>query len=254
MRYLAIYDTTDKIVQGLENYDELATLDDGRSAYRHNVRRYIAESKNRGTPWLYWDKTSAFNLSGYTGDALPNSLLLIGDSRTQGWDHAPSAPFFSEYTTFDNRGVGGDTAENQAIVLPTWGIPKVEKAVISIGVNDWANYHIETVANIGQIISYIKTRAEQVYLTNIPTVNDRIITSMGGSLALYNAVRTHALAVNVYIQQICTNYGIEFIDLYSLLCDTGTGVLKYIYDDNDGLHYNDDGYTAIRALYATHGI
>lgn len=253
MRYLAIYDTTNKIVHGLESYDEAATLADGRLAYNHNVRRYLAESRKRGAPWLYWDKTSAFNLSGYTGDALPNSLLLIGDSRTLSWDYTPSSPYFTEYTTYDNRGVGGDTAAHQAVVLPTWGIPKVEKAVVSIGVNDWPNFYVNTIASIGQVLSYIKTRADKVYLTNIPTVNDRLISS-GGTLELYNAMRTHALAVNVYVEQICTYYSVEFIDLYTLLCDTGTGTLKYIYDNNDGLHYNEVGYAAIRTLYTSHGI
>lgn len=253
MRYLAVYDTTDKIVQGLENYDELATLDDGRSAYRHNVRRYIAESKKRGTPWLYWDKTSAFNLSGYTGDALPNSLLLIGDSRTQGWAYTQTE-YFTEYTNFSNRGVGGDTAANQAVVLPTWGLAKYEKIVVSIGINDWQNSYVNTINSIGMMLSYLKRRADKVYLTNIPTINPRIMIAYSVSQSTYNQILSHAVAVDMYIRQICVNYGVEFIELNGALWDSETGLLSYSYDDNDGLHYNESAYAVIRQLYASHGI
>ena len=130
MRYLSLYNPTTMIVQFLENYLETDESEDGRNLYRHNVRRFIAEAMNRGEQWLYFDENATFDskMSGYTGDALPNSLLLIGDSRTQGWGYLETT-YFTEYTTFDNRGVGGDTAEHQSIVLPTWGIPKVEKAV-----------------------------------------------------------------------------------------------------------------------------
>ena len=65
MRYLALYNTGTKNVNSFENYDEAAVLSDGRLSYNHNVRRYLVESKKRGTPWTYWDNTSQFNLRIY---------------------------------------------------------------------------------------------------------------------------------------------------------------------------------------------
>lgn len=255
MRYLALYNPTTKIVQYMENYDESDESDDGRNLYRHNLRRFIAEAMNRGDQWFFFDDTSTFSskFSGYTGDALPNSLLLIGDSRTQGWA-SQETDYFSEYSTFHNRGVGGDTAANQAIVLPTWGLPKYEKVVVSIGINDWQNFYVNTISSIGQMISYLKTRAEKVYLTSIPTINPRIMVAYSVSQSIYNQILSHAVAVDMYIQQICVNYGIEFIELNGALWDSQTGLLSYSYDDNDGLHYNESAYAVIRQLYASHGI
>ena len=251
MRYLNLYNPTTKLVQYMEEYEEEATTEDGRNLYLHNVRRYIAEALNRGELWNYFDNTVTFSskFSGYTGDALPNSLLLIGDSRTQGWA-SQETDYFSEYSTFHNRGVGGDTAANQAIVLPTWGLLKYEKAVVSIGINDWQNFYVNTISNIGQMINYLKTRAEKVYLTSIPTINPRIMVAYSVSQSIYNQILSHAVAVNMYVQQICVNYGIEFIELNRALWDSQTGLLSYSYDDNDGLHYNESAYAVIRQLYA----
>lgn len=253
MRYLALYETVEKVANSFENYDEEATLSDGRLAYQHNVRRYIAESKKRGTPWLYWDNTSAFNLSGYTQPYLTNSILLVGDSRTYMWQ-TTETDHFASFTTVDNRGVGGDTAHNQAIVMPTWGLNKYEKAVVSIGVNDGMYSVADTVWSIANLVSYIKTRSKKVFLTNIPTINMNWFSNPGATQEGFVTILTHSLSVNTAIPTICQNVGAEYIDLHGALGDPSTQMLKTQYDDGSGIHYNEAGYTLIRSIYASHGI
>lgn len=253
MRHLALYNTDDKVANSFESYDEVATLSDGRLAYNHNVRRYLAESKKRGTPWLYWDKTNAFNLSGYTQPYLSNSILLVGDSRTYMW-RTTETDHFASYTTVDNRGVGGDSAHNQAIVMPTWGLSMYEKAVISIGVNDAGYSQQDTVWSLAVLISYVKTRAKKVFLTNIPSINSNWLTNPGASQYWYEKTLDHLLGVNYVTPVICQNTGAEYIDLHGSLGDSSTQLLKSQYDDGSGIHYNEAGYTLIRSIYASHGI
>lgn len=253
MRYLALYNTGTKNVNSFENYDEAAVLSDGRLSYNHNVRRYLVESKKRGTPWTYWDKTSPFNLSGYTQPYLANSILLVGDSRVYMW-RTTETDHFASYTTVDNRGVSGDSAHNQAVVMPTWGLNMYEKAVISIGINDGMYGWQDTVWSIANLVSYIKTRTKKVFLTNIPTINQNWFSNTGATQEGYNIIMNNALATNTLIQTICQNVGAEYIDIHGALCDPGTQTLKTMYDDGSGIHYNEAGYTLIRSIYATHGI
>lgn len=254
MRYLALYNPTTKIAQNLENYLETDVSEDGMNLYSHNVRRFIAEAKNRGTPWASFDDSATFSSknAGYSGDYITNSLVLIGDSRTEGWK-TTQTNYFSSFATLANRGIGGDTAEHQSLAIPLWGLPKYEKAVISIGINDWAFEYTETVRVIDIIVSEMKKHAEKVFLTTIPSVNANLLNISSISVDDFNLIRGHALYTNQYIPQICKNQGINFIDLAALMND-GNGMLQTTYDDGSGIHYNEAGYAAIRQLYTTKGI
>lgn len=256
MRYLTMYNTDTKIVESFENYDEEEIWYDGRYAYNHNVRRYIAEAKNRGGFWKYFDDSSTFSskFSGYSESYQPNNIVLIGDSRTALWDNTTVNPF-SSYTTVDNRGIGGSSAEQQALWIPTWNLGMYEKAVISIGINDAYNNYSDTVYNIGLVVSHLKKKAKDIYLTNIPTVNDRLIAYSSISVSQFNNIYNHAMKVNAFIPTICANFNIHYIDLHGYLGMTGSVQhLKYEYSDESGIHFNDAGYQVIANRYTAAGI
>lgn len=252
MRYLALYNPTTKKVDGIETYLETSISEDGENLYKASMKRFFYEAKNRGTPWNNYDDTATFSSknAGYTGDEQPNSILLIGDSRTFLWP----AGKFSSYTTVDNRGIGGDTAVNQAETIPTWSMGKFEKAVISIGVNDKRFSAMETITALSIIISHIKQHAQNIYLTSIPSITTNLITVTGVSVSEYEQIFGHLTQTNLYIQQLCINHGINYINLAGLMNEPSTSTLKAIYDDGGGIHFNAAGYTAIRNLYATSGI
>lgn len=254
MKHLALYNPVTKIAQYLEDYDPSSTTPDGRSTYQHNLNRYIAESKNRGA-WNYYDSETVFStaMPTYSGGAQPNSLLLIGDSRTFMWK-TTTTKFFTEYTTVDNRGVPGDTAQNQCFAAATWGLGMFKKAVISIGVNDAAYNYSQTIQALDILIGVIRQHAETVYVTTIPSINTHLVGVTGIPLDNYNKSLAHLWATNTLIPSLCTNRGVQCIDLYTLMADTPSGVLKVVYDDGGGIHFNDAGYTAIRNLYSTFGI
>ena len=253
-RYLNLYNPTSKIAAHIENYDDAAVSPEGVNLWRHNTKRMMLESKNRGTPWLNYDGTVQFAsaFSGYSGDFTANSLLLVGDSRTYMWSTmAPTA--FSSYALLDNRGVPGDTARNQQTALQTWGIGKYEKAVISIGINDWMHGSSSTVESLINIVAYIKQRANSVWLTTLPGVNSNLTTVTGVPAETVWEMLQQSIQVNAFVQTICVNAGINFIDLSGLL-NNADGTLKAAYDDGGGIHFNSAGYTAIRSLYTSKGI
>lgn len=254
VKHLALYNPTTKVAQYLEDYDPSSTNPEGKSNYLHNLDRYIAESKNRGT-WNYYDSDALFSatMPTYSGGSQPNSLLLIGDSRTYMWK-TTATKFFTEYTTVDNRGVPGDTAQNQCSAVATWGLGMYKKAVISIGVNDSAYDYTLTILALNTLISVIRQHAETVYVTTIPSINTHLVTVTNVPLENYIRSLSHLQSTNASIPTLCANRGVQCIDLYGYMTDAASGTLKTAYDDGGGIHFNDAGYTAIRTMYSTFGI
>lgn len=158
-------------------------------------------------------------------------VAFLGDSLTDGYD---LEKYYPEYKTA-NRGIGGDTTfglESRLKVSVYDLKPKV--AVMLIGANNMDSMF----DNYEEILKGFKN--------NLP--NTKIVllslTAMGGEfwgvknqLACYN---------NVKIKKLASEYGYEFVDLYTPLFDARKGE---VYDGLtvDGGHFTHEGYLVVTA-------
>lgn len=138
-----------------------------------------------------------------------------------------------------NRGISSDNTFGVLARLDEVTSSRPDKVFIMIGINDIAVGTPDSViiANHCKIYDYIRAASPQtkIYVQSLLPTNADFI-----EFKRHQNKTEHILAVNSALQQICTEKGIPFIDLYSRFVDD-VGKLNKQYT-NDGLHINGYGY------------
>ena len=155
-------------------------------------------------------------------------IAFVGDSLTDGYD---TKRFFSQYKTA-NRGIGGDTTfgVEKRLKVSVYDIsPKV--VTLLIGINN-INTMFE---NYESILQQLKE--------NLP--NSKIVLLSLTAMTSYWAYNNEkAILANQKIKVFAKEYGFEFVDLFTPLCNPETNELYEEYTI-DGGHFTEQGYQVI---------
>lgn len=179
---------------------------------------------------FYRDRSN-FVLGQYSNKSMPTDILFIGDSHIQ---HLPTNRLKIKESI--NIGVAGQTTKGLKRLLTSSRLkihPK--KIVLLIGFNDLKYRPIEkTYIELQKIISllttYFRIKPQNTYvLSLLPVDAERKITN------------EKIKKVNDYLNLLCTNKNINFIDLHRLFIGD-TDKKNYLYYTSDKVHLNMDGY------------
>lgn len=160
-------------------------------------------------------------------NVLPNSVIFIGDSHTQGLAVSSIAHNAVNY------GIGGDTTIGVIERLPFYSsILRSEAIVLAIGFNDLKRRtNKDIVENIQKILSGLPSNATIVLCAVHP---------VGKQLASIFNPRIKSL--NQSLANLSQNYPhVSFLDTFNTL-DTNTGFLSSEYHVNDHVHLSQQGY------------
>ena len=155
-------------------------------------------------------------------------VAFIGDSLTDGYD---LNTYYPQYKT-TNRGIAGDTTfgvQKRLKVSLYDASPKV--VVMLIGGNNLGTM----LENYEDILSSIKTNLP---LTHIVVLS---LTAMGGSFASKNEL---AQQNNAQIQTLATQYGCNYIDIFTPLYNPEMGEIYAEYT-TDSVHLTAKGYQVL---------
>ena len=188
----------------------------------------------RGKPRTYEEKVAAFVEE--TPTLKQGQIVFIGDSMTERYklDRAYKDLDLEVY----NRGISGDTA--------TWlqarlGVSLFDlapsKVVLMIGTNDinYGRSAEEIAGDYESILHLMRQNLPDAKIWCVSIVPQNTDYSEGA--AQNNAQIREA---NEKIKALACSYGLEYVDLYSLLVDEN-GLLNSKYS-SDGLHLNNKGY------------
>lgn len=188
----------------------------------------------RGKPRTYEEKVAAFveeNPALKSGQ-----IVFIGDSMTERYklDRLYKDLELEVY----NRGISGDTAAwLQTRLEASLLAPAPSKVVLMIGTNDinYGRSAEEIATDYESILRRMRQNlpeAEIWCVSIIPQNTDYSEHAAGNNAQIREA--------NEKIKALACSYGLEYVDLYSLLVDEN-GLLDGKYS-SDGLHLNRKGY------------
>lgn len=184
----------------------------------------------------------------YYANGFPVDVLFIGDSITESFE---VQPYFGEFGTVVNRGIGGEIVENlskrfdlDVIMLK----PKV--CVLSEGINNsYALYqqHEQGVEitdemmdnHILEMLPHYAEVIEKCLCANI-----RLIISSVLPLGVYDFRNKFILKLNSEIEKLCKSKGVVYVDTYSAFTESD-GVLMKDYTFGDKLHPHVLGYNVL---------
>ena len=161
-----------------------------------------------------------------------NEIVFLGDSLTNGceWSELFQNP------NLKNRGIESDNSLGVHKRIGTVIKSKPSKIFIMIGVNDLgSNTPIEIIIeNFNKIIQQIKddSPSTKVYIQSILPTNSK----------LYKGAATNRKIreLNVNLENLARNFGLDYIDIFSFLIDSDGGLDQRY--SNDGLHLLAEGY------------
>jgi lysophospholipase L1-like esterase len=162
---------------------------------------------------------------------VPADVVFIGDSLTKRFD---VQEYFPGHFVL-NRGIYSDTTVGLLKRLDrNINNLKINKLFLLIGYNDLQYRGIaEVVANITLILERI--RAKKIYLQSLLPVD-----------AKRGDINLRIKEMNDNLQKLCSDKGIEYVDLYGQLKDEKGGLSeKYLID---GIHLNGAGYRLWKEL------
>lgn len=177
-------------------------------------------------------------------------VVFFGDSITQHWD---LDCWFRSAARKINRGAGMDTTEYGAKRFAADVVQLNPKTVVILmGINDLLSIAPDlwnrkpgadperVIAGIEQNLRSMLSQcgAFQIYLCSVLPQSlcqpyDRVLFN--------NCI----VKTNQILQQLCTEYGAEYVDYYSALAENGTLPAAYTYD---GVHPNAAGYAIMARL------
>lgn len=160
-------------------------------------------------------------------------IVFLGDSLTKGFnlqEHFPDRFIL-------NRGINSDTTVSLLDRLDrNVGNLRIEKIFVLIGFNDLKYRNdSEIIANIRLILDRIKAR--QVYVQSLLPVD-----------AEKKELNKRITNVNEMLRILCSDKGVEYIDLHMHFVDKVGGLSKNL--SLDGAHINAEGYRLWRELIA----
>jgi lysophospholipase L1-like esterase len=165
-----------------------------------------------------------------------NSILFLGNSLTEAFPITE----MSGNINIRNRGISGATLDDMLRNIQT--IVKIRpcKVFIEIGINDLKNNmdHLlqaedTLISNYTHLVAYLESRHINVYIQGLPPVNDNYFHEDSGRM---NDIIAR---VNNQLQQICSEKGCTYIDLFTPLLKDGALNTHLSFD---GLHLNILGY------------
>ena len=155
-------------------------------------------------------------------------VAFLGDSLTDGCD---LEKYYPQYKTA-NRGIGGETTIGleERLQVSVYDLkPKV--VVMLIGGNN-----LDTMfSNYEDILQGLQSNLPQ---TKIVLVS---LSAMGKDWAHKNLLAAYN---NVKIRKLAESYGVEFVDIFSLLLDEKTNEIRAEYT-TDGAHFTAKGYEVV---------
>ncbi len=202
-----------------------------RTQYRHTVVFADDNMSDYENKWMYananrdyWILESEF----MTRYSYPTDVVFVGDSITYRcqWNE-----IFPELDV-KNRGIPSDTTGGVCARIDSIIKTKPGKVFIMIGINDLgADVEEEEIMNnyYSIVDSLLEVPDIRIYVESVLPVNENSGIS-----------KENIIELNGYIEKMCSEKGIEYIDLYSIFSDH-SGWLADQYS-MDGVHINAKGY------------
>ena len=170
-------------------------------------------------------------------EALPNTnneIVFLGDSIT---DFGRWNEMFQNIN-IKNRGIRGDRTDGVLERLSEIVSSSPDKIFLMIGINDLSSKKkiSEIVSNYEKILRYVieKTPHTKIFVQSVLPVNENIPDRLG------HAKKEDVIKLNTELKELCSRYGIKYIDLFRLFRnDNDQFKEEYTID---GLHPNGKGY------------
>lgn len=191
----------------------------------------------------------------FLGDSTTNglraySMLKDGRDTKQVWSGAGSVPFLSLNSVIASTKILYPDTEEAITIPEAVGRKKPEYLVITLGI-DWAvDEHIEK-----NFKSYYRKLLDAI----IPASPDtKIILQSIYPLAASAGAKYPTLTnakiddCNLWVEQIAEEYGVKYLNTNEALKGSD-GYLPESYQNGDGLHFNQTGYSAVLNYIRTHG-
>ena len=163
-----------------------------------------------------------------------NEIIFLGDSIT---DFGRWSEMFQNIN-IKNRGIRADRTDGVLERLDEVVSSLPGKVFIMIGVNDLIRKRkiSEIISNYDNILKFIQKKSPQteIFVQSVLPVNEDIRHRLG------QARNDDVIRLNADLKELCTKYGINFIDLFPLFSNDDDK-LKEEYT-LDGLHPNGKGY------------
>jgi lysophospholipase L1-like esterase len=171
-------------------------------------------------------------------DNLPvikNSIVFLGNSITDGGEWAE---FFSNSKCI-NRGISADVTEGILLRLSAITKLKPAKIFLLIGVNDISrDIPVDQItANYRQILTRIKseTPKTKVFVQSVMPVNP-----VTNPKIPHTSKTDRIIALNKNLESLASEFGYQYIDLFSIMADSNNYLPKKY--SLDGLHLTYAGY------------
>lgn len=165
----------------------------------------------------------------------PNEIVFLGNSITDGGEWAE----IWQNTAVKNRGISGDITFGVLARLDEVLSASPQKIFVLIGVNDIARNIPDSVIlqNYKRLIQQVQRESPRTQL-----IMQSILPTNNAFKPFKNhyGKDDHIRAVNAGLLDLCKQYGITYVDLYSRFLDA-SGKLDVQYT-NDGLHLTGPGY------------
>ena len=186
------------------------------------------EAWNKAMNAYYYHKKSHFET---LNDRMKDEIIFLGNSITDGaeWDEL----FGNEKIL--NRGIGGDDTDGILERLEEITNRKPAKIFLMIGTNDLANGKSVDyiVKNQRKIVERIQKESPEttLFLQSVLPTDDKVHTSRANG---------DIMDINNHLRQMANEYGLTYIDLFSLFANENNRMKKEY--SIDGLHINGKGY------------
>ena len=209
----------------------------------------------QGTLPAISDATLALAENGRVDMSYFDDALFIGDSLTQGFQVYTSGISNASYAAYIGAGPrtfieGTVTNINGETVKPIDEIlaANPKKVYILLGTNAMETLTDEAFLEYyGRFLEFLVPQLPEdtvYYIEAIPPVTQ-------AKAADENFTLERIQGVNEKLALLAYQHGMYYLDLYSALCGED-GYLKAEYAADDGLHLNNEGYSAWRELLITH--
>ena len=184
-----------------------------------------------------------------------DDALFVGDSLTQGFQVYTSGISNASYAAYIGAGprtfiegtvtnINGDTVKPIDEILAA----NPKKVYILLGTNAMETLTDEAFLEYyARFLDFLVPQLPEdtvYYIESIPPVTQ-------AKTADENFTLERIQNVNEQLALLAYQYGMHYLDLYGALCDEN-GYLKADYAADDGLHLNNDGYSAWREMLITH--
>ena len=184
-----------------------------------------------------------------------DDALFIGDSLTQGFQADTSGISNASYAAYIGAGprtfiegtvtnINGETVEPIDEILAA----NPKKVYILLGTNAMVALTDEAFLEYyARFLDFLVPQLPEdtvYYIEAIPPVTQAKASDENFTLERIQGV-------NEQLAQLAYQYGMHYLDLYSVLCGED-GYLRTEYAADDGLHLNSEGYSAWRELLITH--